>query len=57
MSGRRPPIPAQPVGRPVALFGLARMLLQMRNRPTTLHLVHTNDDTRRPMPATAVEMQ
>lgn len=51
MIGRRPPIPAQPVGRPVALFGLARMLLQLRNRPTTLHLVHTNDDTRRPVPA------
>lgn len=37
---RRLPIPTQPVGRPVALFGLARMLLQLRNRPTTLHLVH-----------------
>jgi hypothetical protein len=51
MSNRRPPIPAQAVGRPVALFGLARLLLQLRNRPTTLHLVHTNDDTRRPVPA------
>jgi hypothetical protein len=51
MSNRRLPLPAQAVGRPVALFGLARMLLHLRNRPPTLHLVQPNDDTRRPVPA------
>lgn len=38
------------IGRPVAISGLARLLLQLRNRPT-LHLVPTDDEPRRAVSA------
>lgn len=49
-STRRQPLAAQAVGQPVAISGLARLLMQLRNRPT-LHLVKNHADTRRPVPA------
>lgn len=47
-SGRRQPLAVQSTGRPVALFGFARLLLQLRAQPTTLHLVHATEEPRKP---------
>lgn len=50
-SGRGQPLAVKSTGRPVALFGFARLLLQLRAQPSTLHLVHTADEPRRPVSA------
>lgn len=46
----RAAITVESVGRPVAVSGLARLLLRMHTRPA-LHLVPTDEQPSRPVPA------
>jgi hypothetical protein len=58
MTQRQPPLPAHGIGQPVALSGLARLLLALHqaDNPPPLKLVEpspptTNDEPRRAVPS------